>query len=64
MKKDIKGLMKYFQKLGVDPVGIGNEYKAHLRGKNLTKKEWREIYKRASFEVHVKNRIVKTGVID
>ncbi|MGG1674685.1 Ger(x)C family spore germination C-terminal domain-containing protein [Neobacillus sp. NRS-1170] len=64
MEKDIKGLMKYFQKLGVDPVGIGNEYKAHLRGKNLTKKEWREIYKRANFEVHVKNRIVKTGVID
>ncbi|MGG3470154.1 Ger(x)C family spore germination C-terminal domain-containing protein [Neobacillus pocheonensis] len=64
MEKDIIELMTYFQKLGVDPIGVGNEYKAHLRGENLTKKKWRELYKRVSFDVQVKNTIVKTGVID
>jgi spore germination protein len=64
MEKQIKSLLKYFQKNQVDPVGFGNEYMAHIRKKPLSKKQWRELYKDATFEVHVNNKIVKTGVID
>ncbi|WP_026576620.1 Ger(x)C family spore germination protein [Bacillus sp. UNC438CL73TsuS30] len=64
MKKEIGGFLAYLQKLDVDPVGFGNEYETHLRGKQLSKKEWRRLFKRATFDIHVKNTIVKTGVID
>ncbi|WP_423798863.1 Ger(x)C family spore germination protein [Neobacillus sp. SAB-20_R2A] len=64
MEKEIHDLLIFFQKKGVDPVGIGNEYIAHIRGKKITPKDWRSIYKNATFEVYVKNTIVKTGVID
>lgn len=64
MERQIKQLLEYFREKQVDPVGIGNEYMAHVRGKPLSKKEWRELYKEATFEVNVKNKIVKTGVID
>ncbi|ETI68429.1 Ger(x)C family spore germination protein [Neobacillus vireti] len=64
MEKEIKKLLIFFQKNKVDPIGIGNEYIAHNRGKMLTKKEWRDKYKDVKFDVHVQNTIVKTGVID
>ncbi|WHY84324.1 Ger(x)C family spore germination protein [Neobacillus novalis] len=64
MEKEIKKLLIYFQKNKVDPIGIGNEYIAHNRGKMLTKKEWRDKYKDVKFDVHVQNTIVKSGVID
>ncbi|MDQ6599349.1 hypothetical protein E2K98_16850 [Bacillus salipaludis] len=64
MEHDITKLLNYFQSLGSDPVGFGNEYMTHLRGKRLSKDEWKERYKQASFEVKVKNTIVQTGVID
>lgn len=56
MEKQIKQMLEFFKKKQVDPVGI--------RKKPLSKKEWRELYKEAKFEVHVNNTIVKTGVID
>ncbi|MFC4800482.1 Ger(x)C family spore germination protein [Neobacillus sp. GCM10023253] len=64
MEKEIYDLLVFFQKQGVDPVGIGNEYITHIRGNEVTSKDWRSIYKNAKFEVHVKTTIVKTGVID
>lgn len=64
IKKDIEHLLSRLQDKGVDPIGFGNEYKAHLRGKKLTKKMWREKFKDATFNVQVKNEIVRTGVID
>lgn len=64
MEKEMHDLLVYFQKKGVDPVGVGNEYMRHIRGKKITSKDWTKIYKRAKFEVQVDNTIVKTGVID
>jgi spore germination protein len=64
MEKQIKQLLEYFRKKKVDPIGIGNKYMAKIRTKPLTEKEWRELYKNSTFEVKVKNTIVKTGVID
>lgn len=64
MKKKIEELLVRFQKLGIDPVGFGDEYEAHLRGKTITQKDWDRKYKYATFDVHVENTIKRTGVID
>ncbi|MCM2531916.1 Ger(x)C family spore germination protein [Neobacillus pocheonensis] len=64
VKKDIVDLLNHFQKLEVDPVGFGNEYQAHYRGKIPTTEEWKQKYKHAKFDVVVENKIVQTGVID
>jgi len=63
-QKEIGFMIKKFQTLGVDPVGFGNEYNTHLRGKKMTKSEWREKFKEASFDIVIDNQIVRTGVID
>ncbi|MEC1521377.1 Ger(x)C family spore germination protein [Neobacillus niacini] len=64
MEKQIKKLLLFFQEKKVDPVGIGNEYMAHVRGKPMTQKEWKELYKNAKFDVQVKNTIARTGTMD
>jgi spore germination protein len=64
VKSNIISLLNHFQALGIDPIGFGNEYESHVRGKIPTNDEWRQLYKLAKFDVHVKNRIVQTGVID
>jgi spore germination protein len=64
MEREIKNLISRLQKKQVDPIGFGNEYFTHIRGKPPTSKEWREKYKDATFEIKVKNRIVKTGAIE
>lgn len=64
MEKQLLDLLKYFREKRVDPAGFGNEYMAHIRKKPLSKEEWRNLYKDATFEVHVNNTVVKTGVID
>jgi spore germination protein len=64
MSKKIEGLLVHFQELGIDPIGFGNEYEAHLRGKTITKKEWNSKYKDVTFDVDVQNTITRTGVID
>lgn len=30
----------------------------------MTNKEWREVYKNATFEIKVENALVRTGVLD
>ncbi|MEH7305099.1 Ger(x)C family spore germination protein [Neobacillus drentensis] len=64
MQKKIEELLLHFQDLGIDPIGFGNEYEAHLRGRTITKEEWDRQYKKATFDVRVKNTIERTGVID
>lgn len=64
MESQIKKLLLFFQKNQVDPVGIGNEYMAHIRGKPMSQKEWKELYKNAKFDVEVKNTITQTGTMD
>lgn len=64
MESQIKKLLLYFQEKQVDPVGIGNEYMAHIRGKPISQKKWKELYKNVKFEVQVKNTLTKTGTMD
>jgi spore germination protein len=64
MNKRIENLLQHFKELGIDPVGFGNVFEAHLRGKTISKKEWDRRYKKVTFDVHVKNTIRRTGVID
>nr|WP_263326029.1 Ger(x)C family spore germination protein [Neobacillus sp. Marseille-Q6967] len=64
METQIKNLLLFFQEKQVDPVGIGNEYMAHVRGKPLTQDEWKKIYKNVKFDVEIDNTIVKTGTLD
>jgi spore germination protein len=64
MKKKVEELLLQFKELNIDPVGFGNEYEANLRGRTISKKEWERKYKDVTFDVHVKNTIERTGVID
>jgi spore germination protein len=64
MEGQIKKLLLFFQDNQVDPVGIGNEYMAHVRGTPISQKEWKEIYKNAKFDVQVNNTIARTGTMD
>jgi spore germination protein len=64
MESQIKKLLVFFQDNQVDPVGIGNEYMAHVRGTPISQKEWKEIYKNAKFDVQVNNTIARTGTMD
>ncbi|MFZ7944303.1 Ger(x)C family spore germination protein [Neobacillus sp. 19] len=64
MEKEIKKLLLTLQKNEVDPVGFGEKYIASTRGKRISKKGWKRIYKNAKFDVEVKNTIIKTGSID
>lgn len=64
MEKGVKSLLYHLRDLDIDPIGLGNEFEVHYRGKQISKEKWRELYKKAEFEVKVKNRIEKTGVID
>lgn len=64
MESQIKKLLLFFQEKQVDPVGIGNEYMAHVRGKPISQKKWKDLYKDAKFDVQVKNTLTKTGTMD
>jgi spore germination protein len=64
MESQIKKLLVFFQEKQVDPVGIGNEYMTHVRGKLISQKEWKELYKNAKFDVEVNNTLTQTGTMD
>jgi spore germination protein len=64
MESQIKKLLLFFQKKQVDPIGMGNEYMAHVRGKPISQKQWKELYKSAKFDVQVKNTLTRTGTMD
>ncbi|MDR6122707.1 spore germination protein [Bacillus sp. SLBN-46] len=64
MEKQVEDLLYHLRELDIDPIGFGNEYEIHYRGQQISKEKWRELYKKAEFDVQVKNRIEKTGIID
>ncbi|WHX98969.1 Ger(x)C family spore germination protein [Neobacillus sp. DY30] len=64
MEYQVRKLLLFFKEKQVDPIGFGNEYMAHVRGKPITQKEWKELYKNAKFDVQVKNTLTKTGTMD
>jgi spore germination protein len=64
MKKKVEEMLLHFKELEIDPIGFGNEYEAHSRGKPVSSKDWENKYKDVTFDVSVKNTIERTGVID
>lgn len=64
MKKNVEKLLVEFRDLDIDPIGIGNEYETHLRGRQITRKEWGTKYKKVKFDVSIRHTIERTGVID
>ncbi|WP_052504464.1 Ger(x)C family spore germination protein [Rossellomorea aquimaris] len=67
MKKDIEenclAMLKEFQELGIDPVGIGQNQKHGVRGFDI--KEWKEsIYPRVKFNVDAKVQILEAGTVE
>jgi spore germination protein len=67
MKKDIEEnciqMLKEFQELGIDPVGIGQIQKHGIRGFDF--KEWEDsIYPRAKFKVETKVQILEAGTVE
>ncbi|KMZ39659.1 MULTISPECIES: Ger(x)C family spore germination protein [Bacillales] len=66
VKKEMEHLLEKFRKHDVDPVGFGEIYNiASQRSgkKKMSKDEWREIMKRAKFDVDLEIKILRTGVI-
>ncbi len=55
-------LLKKFQELGIDPVGLGHRMKT--KNRNFDFKKWKDDYKNLSFEVKCDVVIQETGVIE
>ncbi|KMK91877.1 Ger(x)C family spore germination protein [Rossellomorea marisflavi] len=67
MKADIENkcnaMVKSFQELGIDPLGIGQYQKHGVRGFDL--KEWKkEIYPKADIKVKAKVKILEAGTVE
>lgn len=62
LKKDAAKLIKQFKSLGVDPLGLGAEYRQHYRPFKL--KEWEEMYKDVPVKVMYEVNITNSGVIE
>ncbi|WP_226676978.1 Ger(x)C family spore germination protein [Rossellomorea aquimaris] len=67
MKKDIEEnclkMLKDFQELGIDPVGIGQSQKHGIRGFDF--KEWDDsIYPQVKFNVEAKVQILEAGTVE
>ena len=63
IKKDCMEIIKYLQKVGSDPIGIGEIVRAKYYGyfKNA---DWKDVYKSMPFNVDVKVDIKQYGIID
>lgn len=58
-------VMKKLQEMQIDPIGFGIIYKANRRGiAKMGMKEWRELYKMASFQFQVNATVTRNGVMD
>ncbi|MBW3111021.1 Ger(x)C family spore germination protein [Bacillus sp. MCCB 382] len=67
MKKDIEEkcmkMLKEFQELGIDPVGIGQNQKHGIRGFDF--KEWEDnIYPQVKFNVDARVQILEAGTVE
>jgi spore germination protein len=64
IKKNMKDIILMLQEEGTDPIGFGMEYRSIRGHQDLTRKEWDKLYKEATFDFKVNNKIIRTGVID
>lgn len=54
--------MKHFQELGIDPIGVGDNFRLK-NARGWSKEKWIEAFKQAEITIHVETRIVSTGTI-
>ncbi|KRF09652.1 hypothetical protein ASG89_15665 [Paenibacillus sp. Soil766] len=59
----IQDLLKKLTALNSDPVGFGELYRSRVYHSNLKSDTWHEMYKSASYDVHVDMEIVRLGQI-
>ncbi|UED69628.1 MULTISPECIES: Ger(x)C family spore germination C-terminal domain-containing protein [Brevibacillus] len=65
IEKELQKVVKKLQQLDVDPAGFGIVYRAQQRGlKEMTNRDWRKIFRQASFRFHVQATIIRNGVMD
>ncbi|WP_264740766.1 Ger(x)C family spore germination protein [Cytobacillus firmus] len=62
VEKECLRLLRQFQEIGVDPIGLGQLKKSKHR--NFDFKKWEDEYKTLSFDVKCKVKIEETGVIE
>ncbi|WP_157800875.1 Ger(x)C family spore germination protein [Bacillus solitudinis] len=55
-------IMKNFQDIGIDPAGIGEQFRLQ-NSKEWSKEKWNEAFKNAKITVHVEARIISSGTI-
>ena len=56
-------LIERFQQLGVDPLGLGYDFRFKYRGSDWSKEKWNDIFKRAEITVNSKITIASSGTI-
>ncbi|MCM3617245.1 Ger(x)C family spore germination protein [Sutcliffiella horikoshii] len=64
MEKKLKEVILASREIGSDPVGFGNIYRSKVGYDSFSKKEWRELYQQADFDIDIKVEILRTGVMD
>ncbi|RBW71337.1 Ger(x)C family spore germination protein [Bacillus taeanensis] len=61
LQKQSKLLIDKFQKLNVDPLGLGHIVKSKTR--NWKEEDWKNVYPEASIKVKIKTKIIESGVV-
>jgi spore germination protein len=61
-EKEAKALLTSFQKLNVDPMGLGSKFKQNYRGFN--REEWETMYPNVSIKVKYDVNIIQSGVVE
>lgn len=62
VEKESLALIQKFKELKIDPIGIGDDLRSHIRTFNI--KEWRERIPELTVDVHADVVISESGVID
>ncbi|MFC0211995.1 Ger(x)C family spore germination protein [Paenibacillus chartarius] len=64
MSERVKQLVDKTKRLNCDPIGLGEVYRASVRGSNLTKEQWRDLYLKVQIKTDIRTTIIRTGVMD
>src|SRR5699024_823579 len=64
IKAEFEKLLKKLQKLESDAFGYGRYYKASLKGKDITREEWREKFPEIDVKFNVNADIIRHGVTE
>jgi len=64
LKREILRVIKHCQEVESDVFGFGEKYRSSVRGSNLTKEKWHELYKDMTVNVKVDFSILRSGVFE